>query len=550
MIRSLQNVLLCSLIAPMSSLRGFAKISLNIDTSQTSGSLVAIMNVIKNKNMIRYLILIILLFVGFQPVFSQAWTGTIKIELGFEEKVFEYVNDHCAELDLPDVYAHAIRTAEGITLVSGNAPDNYFMFGRDFNSLKRSCTPVLRSGDKWPVETFDHQEWITSVYSEDGVTIHALVHNEYHDPYSTRCKPGVTDPTNPCWYNFISYAKSSDGGRTFTQPASPNHIVAMLPYKWNPTSVLRGAPPPHGYMEPSNIVKHNGYFYCMMFGLVSNTDPTKRGTCIMRTNDLSSTGSWKIWNGQEFNIPLVNPYINPPGDSSAFLPAFVSYNTIADLHGNLTWNSYLNQFMLIGTGAFYVEGVLTCGFFLSRSVDLINWSQPQLIRKTILGWRPCNSQTPDQVARNIIQEAYPSLIDHDAPDISFTSVDSTAYLYFMQNMDNHTAGGWGLRRDLVRIPIKFIKEWNDPNPSALNLKSFPNPFNSSTTISWQSGISGHTTLEIYDIMGRKLKNMIDEFRLMGSYNMVLDGMDLPSGTYYCKLQVGQNSSTVKIILMK
>ena len=83
------------------------------------------MNVTKNKNMIRYLLLTVILFVDFQPVFSQAWTGTIKIELGSEEKVFEYVNDHCAELDLPDVYAHAIRTAEGITLVSGNAPDNY-----------------------------------------------------------------------------------------------------------------------------------------------------------------------------------------------------------------------------------------------------------------------------------------------------------------------------------------------------------------------------------------------------------------------------------------
>jgi hypothetical protein len=202
--------------------------------------------------------------------------------------------------------------------------------------------------------------------------------------------------------------------------------------------------------------------------------------------------------------------------------------------------------MLIGAGAYTVDGVLTCGFFLSRSDDLINWSQPQLIRKTILGWSPCNRQTPDQVARNIIQEAYPSLIDHDAPDISFTNVDSTAYLYFMQNMDNHTPGGWGLRRDLVRIPVKFTYN----NANTIFIKNYPNPFNSSTTISWQSGVSGHTTLAIYDIMGRKCKTLVDEFKYKGSYNIVLDGTDLPSSIYYCKLQVGIHNSTLKMIKIK
>lgn len=403
--------------------------------------------------------------VGTQPMFSQTWNGPIKIELGSEEKVFEYVNEHCAELDLPDVYAHAIRIPNGVMLVSGNAPDNYFMFGKDFESLKRSCTPVLRSGDKWPVDSFDHQEWITSVYSEDGITIHALVHNEYHDPYSKNCNQGITDPSNPCWYNFVTYAKSADGGKTFTQPASPNHLVAMLPFKWNPDASKRGAPPPHGYMEPSNIIKHNGYYYCMMFGITSNKDQSKRGTFIMRTDDLSSPGSWKIWDGKGFNIPLINPYTNPPADSSKFLPAFVSRNTIRDLRGSLTWNNYLEKFMLVGGGVHSVDGVETCGFFLSLSDNLIEWTQPQLIRKTILGWSPCNIQTPDQATRNIVQEAYPSLIDHDSPDISFTTVDSTAYIYFMQNMDNWKQGGWGLRRDLVRIPIRFMKDGELGNKS-------------------------------------------------------------------------------------
>lgn len=495
-----------------------------------------------------------ILFIRFHPVFAQQ---TVKIELGAEQKVFEYVSDRCAELDLPDVHAHPIRTKDGIMLVSGNAPDNYFMFGNDFNTLKRSCDPVFKSGDKWEVDSFDHQEWITSVYSDDGVTIHALVHNEYHDPYSRKCKPRITDPSNPCWYNIISYAKSTDGGRTFTQPASPNHLVAMLPYKWDPDAAPRGAPPPHGYFEPSNIVEHNGYYYSLMFGLISNTDMSKSGTCIMRTDDLSSPGSWKIWDGEGFNVSLINPYTDPPQDSSKYLPAFVSHRTIRDLRGSLTWNTYLKRFMLVGGGVHPVNGLETCGFFFSLSDDLINWLQPQLIRETILGWSPCNRQTPNQTARNIVQEAYPSLIDHDAPDISFTNVDSTAYLYFMQNMDNWKQGGWGLRRDLVRIPIRFIKEGEVTSGYENNIlitinaiDNYPNPFNSSTIIRWQSPVSGQTTLNVLDVLGRKVITLVDEFKLQGEYNVQFDSNELPSGTYFYQLRVGNHITTKKMMIMK
>lgn len=386
------------------------------------------------------------------------WTGPIRIEVGQEEVVFDYRRDRCAELDLPDVYAHAVRTPDGIVLGSGNAPDNYFMFGPDFNSLKRSCRPVLRSGDRKEVEAFDPQEWITSLYSEDGATVHAIVHNEYHDPFAANCRPGVTDPSNPCWYNFLSYAVSRDGGRTFTQPESPGHLVAMLPFQWKASAVPRGAPPPHGYFEPGNIVPHEGWYYSMFFALQSNTTAGGGGTCIMRTHDPGAPGSWRLWDGRGFNIPLVNPYPNEPADPKSLLCAHVSPQKIRDLRGSLTWNTHLRQFLLIGAGVHPVGGKETCGFFLSRSADLLDWTQPQLIRETVFGWPPCARPTPEQAVRNISQEAYPSLIDHDAPDISFTRSGETGHLYFMQNMDNHSPGGWGFRRNLVRVPLRFVKE--------------------------------------------------------------------------------------------
>ncbi len=388
----------------------------------------------------------------------------VQVNLGTSETVFDYETMNCAELDLPDVDAHAFRDSQNeIVLVSGNAPDNYWMFGKDFNSLKRSCTPVLRSGDKWDITAFNHQEWVASTYTEDGKTIHALVHNEYHDPYATNCNPGVTDPSNTCWWNFISYAKSTDGGKTFTQPANPSHIVAILPTQWTP--VVPNArkpdakPPPQGYMEPSNIVKKDdGYYYVLFNAYPSATVNADNGTCLMRSNNLSDPSSWKIWDGNGFTISRAIPYPTPPSDVSAYKCAYVMPQTMS---GSLTYNTYLERYMAVGAGYFLdSQGNQTCGFWFTLSNDLINWGKPKLLRKTVLGWAPCNNPTPAQQTKSIDQEAYPSLIDHDSNDRSFTTADNTAFLYYMSNMDNHAPGGWGLRRNLVRIPLTFTKEEN------------------------------------------------------------------------------------------
>lgn len=396
-----------------------------------------------------------------QPVADVPLTLT----LGAEETVFDYEQDACAQMDLPDMVAHPFRNHLGeLVLASGNAPDNYWMFGTNFNDLQRDCTPILRSGDKWPVETFDHQEWVGPTYTEDGKTIHALVHNEYHDPYSPLCLPGVTDPSNRCWYNFISYARSTDGGHTFTQPASPNHLVAVLPLQWDANSGNYNQrlqkfdrPAPYGYMEPTTIVKKDGFYYAMVRRL-SNPKGGDDVACVMRTDNLNDPASWKFWDGENFSIPLTNPYPNEPVNPQDLFCAPVVLSKNGSLNGSLTYNTYLERYMIVGAATLNNDaGELTCGFWYILSNDLITWSKPHLLRETVLGWPPCDQPTPAQQALSIDQEAYPSIIDHDSTSRNFETADETVYLYWMQNQDNHNPGGWGLRRNLVRVPVTFTK---------------------------------------------------------------------------------------------
>jgi hypothetical protein len=74
-------------------------------------------------------------------------------------------------------------------------------------------------------------------------------------------------------------------------------------------------------------------------------------------------------------------------------------------------------------------------------------------------------------------------------------------------------------------------------------QNYPNPFNPSTKISWQSPVGGHQTLKVYDVLGREVATLVDEYRDAGSYEINFDGSQLSSGIYYYQIKVGDSSSS-------
>jgi hypothetical protein len=365
----------------------------------------------------------------------------VLLRLGPEEVVFDWRNDRCADLDVPDVYAKAVRRDSEIVLVSGNAPDNYWSFGPDLDSVVRDCEPVLRSADGWDAASFANQEWITSVWTDDGETIHALVHNEFHDPVADTCLPGVTDPSNPCWYNAITYAVSVDGGHSFEVPSSPGHLVAPPPAVWDPTGGPRGGrPPPFGYMEPSNVVTGpDGASYSMFFALTDYTDGAETGTCVMRNESPADPAGWRLWDGDGFDIEPTDPYEAPAPPC-----AFVGEAEIDGLRGSLTWNAWFGRFLLVGASAAWIDGALVCGFFYSTSEDLIDWEPQRLLKAGSLPWDACFS--------GFGVDVYPSIIDPDDTTRTFERSGQQPWLYFTRMNE------WGLDRDMLRLRVSFDVE--------------------------------------------------------------------------------------------
>jgi hypothetical protein len=92
-------------------------------------------------------------------------------------------------------------------------------------------------------------------------------------------------------------------------------------------------------------------------------------------------------------------------------------------------------------------------------------------------------------------------------------------------------------------------EINPPNEILL-LQNYPNPFNPSTTIEFVILEKSNVTLEVFNSIGEKVSNLVNEEKVAGSYRINFDATGFTSGIYYYKLQTVNFVQTRKMILLR
>jgi hypothetical protein len=351
---------------------------------------------------------------------------------GPEETVFDYTKDSCSPIDIPDAPARAFRDAEGRVHLIASHYVTRAMVGPSLDGVRHDCRHVMVSDLDGDPARFDDREWIAAPYTTDGRTVYALVHDEYQgDKHPGECPSGQY---LKCWYNSITLARSTDGGRTFTHAPPPRQLVAAVPYRYQP-DVGR----PYGLFQPSNIVRKDNYYYALLQAEAFGAQ--RGGTCVIRTPRLDQPGAWRAWDGDGFDARFVDPY-TVAGDTG-HICAPVSYNQIGGMTNSLTYNSYLEKYVLVSPGA--TQG--SQGLYYSTSDDLIEWTRRKLIRGVVFPWTfECGDPNP---------LSNPSLIDSRSPSRSFETTGRAPWLYFTRfhYKDCHST----LNRDLVRIRVRFSK---------------------------------------------------------------------------------------------
>ncbi len=80
--------------------------------------------------------------------------------------------------------------------------------------------------------------------------------------------------------------------------------------------------------------------------------------------------------------------------------------------------------------------------------------------------------------------------------------------------------------------------------------NYPNPFNPRTTISFSLAESGNVHIDLYDIQGRIVKTLLNEYRSSGTHELGFYAGDLSSGVYIYKITAGRYKNSKKMILLK
>ena len=80
--------------------------------------------------------------------------------------------------------------------------------------------------------------------------------------------------------------------------------------------------------------------------------------------------------------------------------------------------------------------------------------------------------------------------------------------------------------------------------------NYPNPFNTSTTISYELARPGHVKIALYDIQGREVRVLVDSYEAAGYNTYMLEAGRLPSGTYVYQIETGGWQATKKLVLVR
>lgn len=157
---------------------------------------------------------------------------------------------------------------------------------------------------------------------------------------------------------------------------------------------------------------------------------------------------------------------------------------------------------------------------------------------------------------------------------SYTGIDSLSWKFKMFNITSNVGSstnmkvrfritndaslnwdGWYV--DNIKIsgyqtsPLTGVIGNNNIIPSVYSLEqNYPNPFNPVTQINYAVAKDGLVKITVYDLLGRVVKNLINEVKPAGYYSVEFNGSELPSGIYLYRMESGYFTDTRKLTLVK
>jgi len=137
---------------------------------------------------------------------------------------------------------------------------------------------------------------------------------------------------------------------------------------------------------------------------------------------------------------------------------------------------------------------------------------------------------------------------------------NTNYLYRVRAKNATSKSNWTnheFTTALADSGVATSTEGTDALPTAYDLsQNYPNPFNPTTTIRYALPQASQVSLEVYDMLGRRVATLVEGPRAAGYHTAIFDGSALASGVYIYRLRATNQTTgqpfiqTRTLVLMK
>ena len=117
--------------------------------------------------------------------------------------------------------------------------------------------------------------------------------------------------------------------------------------------------------------------------------------------------------------------------------------------------------------------------------------------------------------------------------------ETTLGTIYVDNLRLKYPGSVSALKDISLSPDQFRLEQN-----------YPNPFNPSTIIEYSIAHSSNVVIKVYDILGKEVKTVLNEFKQTGTYEVEFNSKNLSSGIYFYQIRSNGQVLTKKMVLLR
>ena len=179
---------------------------------------------------------------------------------------------------------------------------------------------------------------------------------------------------------------------------------------------------------------------------------------------------------------------------------------------------------------------------------VVSWSTASQTNNA--GWRLLRSVDGEnfEAVSELMQGAGTSdaMLSYSIEDVNLPSREKVWYQLEQVDLDGSISRS---------NPVEVLLGARMPVPTVFSTNVYPNPFNPSTTISYDLPNESFVSIVIYDAIGQEIRRLVSEQTAAGRYRVQWDALDtqgraVGSGVYIAKVEAGSFSSSQKMLLLK